>query len=164
MKKMIFSLLLVAGFAAVANAQGTASPRVSAEGKDVKVAYGQPSKKGREIFGGLEPYGKVWRAGANEATEITFAKDMKFGGKPVKAGTYSLFVTPNEENWTIILNPELKQWGAYGYDKIKSKDALQVSVPVKKLSSPVEKLTYRFDNKNNLFIEWDNVQVQVPVS
>lgn len=168
MKKMIFlSVMLVSVFTisscAQPNAQAPKSPRVTAEGKDVKVAYGQPSKRGREIFGGLEPYGKVWRAGANEATEITFAKDATFGGKEIKAGTYSLFVKPTAEEWTVILNPELKQWGAYGYDKIKDKDALQVSVPVKKLDTTVEKLTYRFDDNNNMIIEWDNTQVEVPI-
>lgn len=129
MKKLLFlSGILIAGIVAC----GQESPRVSAEGNNVKVSYGQPSKKGRAIFGGLEKYGKVWRAGANEATEITFTKDGTFGGKPVKAGTYTLFAIPNEQEWTIILNSELKQWGSFNYDKIKGKDVLQVNVPAKK--------------------------------
>jgi len=165
MRQFLFlSLIMVsAAFFTECSSQPPKSPRVSAEGKDVKVAYGQPSKRGRVIFGGLEPYGKVWRTGANEATEITFKKDVVFGGQPVKAGTYTLFTIPNENEWTVILNPELKQWGAYGYDKIKDKDLPHVKAPAKKLDQPVEKLTLRFDEKNNLVIEWDQTHVEVPI-
>ncbi len=158
-------LLLLAGLAMIATLGfGQTSPRASAESKDVSVNYGQPSKRDRQIFGGLVPYDKVWRAGANEATEITFKKDMNFGGKPVKAGTYTLFVIPTESEWTIILNSELKQWGSFNYDKIKDKDVLSVTVPVKRTSSVVEKLTYRFDENNNLIIEWDDTMVEIPIS
>ena len=165
MRKFLFlSLIMVtAAFFMECSSQPPKSPRVKAEGKDVEVSYGQPSKRGRVIFGELEPYGKVWRTGANEATEITFKKDVVFGGQPVKAGTYTLFTIPNQNEWTIILNPELKQWGAYGYDKIKSKDLPHVKVPAEKVDSPVEKLTMRFDESNNLVIEWDQTRVKVPV-
>ncbi len=165
MKKMM--LLLVVGFTAFtycSDAQSPRSPRITAEGKDVKVSYGQPSKRDREIFGGLVPYGQVWRTGANEATEITFAKDVKVAGKDVKAGTYTLFTIPNENEWTVILNGQLKQWGAFDYDKHKDKDVLQVKVPAKKINNTVEALTYRFDNKNQLMIEWDKTQVAIPIS
>src|SRR5687767_12104197 len=128
MKKLLF-LSGFLFFSAMSYAQvQQASPRASAEGKNVKVDYGQPSKKGRVIFGELEPYGKVWRAGANKATQITFANDGTFGGLPVKAGTYTLFAIPNEKEWTIILNSQLDQWGAFGYDKVKDKDVLKVNV------------------------------------
>jgi hypothetical protein len=166
MRQLLFlSLIMVSASFMECSSQPPKSPRVSAEGKDVKVAYGQPSKRGRVIFGngGLEPYGKVWRTGANEATEITFAKDATFGGQAVKAGTYTLFTIPNENEWTVILNPELKQWGAYGYDKIKSKDLPHITVPARKLDSPVEKLTLKFDDKNSLVIEWDQTHVEVPI-
>ena len=138
------------------------SPRVTAEGKNVKISYGQPSKRGRVIFGQLEPYGKVWRTGANEATEITFAKNASFGGKPVKAGTYTLFTIPGESEWTFILNSSLKQWGAYKYNEIKGNDVLQVKVPSSKLSAPVEKLTITLP-ANKLVVEWDKTKVEVPV-
>lgn len=160
MKKFLFVSFLAA--ALVNCSQGQQSPRVSAEGKDVKVSYGQPSKKGREIFGKLVPFGEVWRTGANEATEITFAKDASFGGQSVKAGTYSLFTIPGEKEWTIILNSELKQWGSYDYEKIKAKDVLKVTVPVNKVSTSVEKLTFRFE-KGNMVIEWDTTQVKVSI-
>jgi hypothetical protein len=88
MKKVFSFLSLMLCISTLSFAQ---SPAVSAESANVKVTYGQPSKKGRVIFGGLEKFGTVWRTGANGATEITFKKDVKFGGKSVKAGTYSLF-------------------------------------------------------------------------
>lgn len=164
MRQLLFlSLIMVSAAFMECSSQPAKSPRVTADGKDVSVAYGQPSKRGRVIFGQLEPYGKVWRTGANEATEITFKKDATFGGQAVKAGTYTLFTIPTENEWTVILNPELKQWGSYGYDKIKSKDLPHVKVPSKKLDAPVEKLTLRFDDKNSLVIEWDQTQVEVPI-
>jgi hypothetical protein len=82
MRQLLFlSLIMVSAAFMECSSQPPKSPRVSAEGKDVKVDYGQPSKRGRVIFGQLEPYGKVWRTGANEATEITFKKDVTFGGQ-----------------------------------------------------------------------------------
>lgn len=138
------------------------SPKVVTESGNVKVTYGQPSKKNREIFGKLVPYGKVWRTGANEATEITFAKDGSFGGKAVKAGTYSLFTIPTEKEWTVILNSELKQWGSYDYSKIKAKDVASVKVPVAASSAVTEKLTITASDVAVNFA-WDNVSVSVPV-
>lgn len=141
---------------------GQPSPAAVAESANVKVTYGQPSKKGRVVFGGLEKFGTIWRTGANGATEITFKKDGKFGGKAVKAGTYSLFSKLGEKEWTVILNSELKQWGAYGYEKIKDKNVAEVTVPVKVLKDVVEKLTITTDDKN-LTISWDTTSVVVPM-
>ncbi len=166
MKKSLFIAFFFALASVAVFAQNPPkSPRINAESKFIKVAYGQPSKRGRVIFGpdGLEPYGKVWRTGANQATEITFTKDVKFGGKPVKAGTYTLFTIPNEKEWTIILNEQLGQFGAFEYDKYKEKNVLETTVPAKKLSSPVEKLTITPSDKD-LKIEWDQTSVLVPVS
>lgn len=83
------------------------------ENNYVKCTYGQPLKKGREIFGNLVPYGKLWRTGANEATEITFTTNIQIGETQLPAGTYTLFTVPNKEKWTIILNSELGQWGDF---------------------------------------------------
>lgn len=160
--KKIFLLAAFAMFYSLGFSQS--SPRATAEADNVSISYGQPSKKERKIFGELVPFNKVWRAGANEATEITFKEDMNFGGKPIKAGTYSLFINPTETEWTIILNPELKQWGSFNYDKIKEKDVLSVTVPAKPTGSIVEKLTYRFDDNNNLVIEWDDTMVEIPIN
>jgi len=141
------------------------SPRVTTESKFIKVSYGQPSKRGRVIFGpeGLEPYGKVWRTGANQATEITLTKDGKFGGTPIKAGTYTLFTIPDEKEWTVILNSQLGQFGAFEYNKYKDNNVLEVKVPARRLSKPVEKLTITPTDKD-LKIEWDQTSVAVPVS
>jgi hypothetical protein len=161
MFKSVFATLLV--LSATLMACGQQSPKMTAEGKNVKVTYGQPSKRGREIFGRLVTYGKVWRTGANEATEITFAKDGNFGGKTVKKGTYTLFTIPGETEWTIILNSELKQWGAFKYDEIKGKNVLETKVPSKKNNSMVEKFTIEVSD-TALNMMWDQTLVSVPLA
>lgn len=162
MKSLLLALVAIS-FMLPACAQDRKSPHETVNSENISVTYGRPAKKGRDIFGALVPYGKVWRAGADEATEITFKKDGSLGGKPVKAGTYTLFVIPNESEWTIILNSQLKQWGAYEYDKHKDKDVLKVNAPVSKTGSPVESFTIRIEG-GNLIMEWDNTQVSVPAS
>ena len=163
MKKMlIFSSLFFAGYLGYTQPNHPHSPHDTVSANNIKVTYGRPYKKGRTIFGGLEPYGKVYRCGADEATEISFAKDGTFGGKPVKAGTYTLCAIPEATKWTVILNSQLKQWGAFSYEKYKDKDVLHVDVPVKKLSSPVEQFTIRIP-ASELVMEWDQTQVAVPV-
>lgn len=161
MKKLLLLTAVSALFFTFCSAQP--SPKASAQGKGVSVSYGAPSKKGREIFGGLVPFGQVWRTGANNATEITFTADTKFGGQDIKAGTYSLFTIPGEKEWTVILNSELKQWGSFGYEKIKAKDVLKVTSTPVKIKEVVEQFTIRFDNSNNLILEWDTTQVSVKV-
>ena len=156
-------LLLLGAFITLSATAQRKSPHDTVTNGKITVTYGRPYKNNRDVFGSLEPYGKVWRLGADEATTITFNNDVKFGGKPVKAGTYTLFAIPNEKEWTLILNSQLKQWGAFSYEKNKDKDVEKVSVPVKKLSTPVEQLTIRFDT-NVMIIEWDKTQVSVPVS
>ncbi|WP_315816624.1 DUF2911 domain-containing protein [Paraflavitalea speifideaquila] len=130
MKKLfILAAIAFAGtlFAAAPAAAQSKSPHETSVGKNVEVRYGRPYKKGREIFGGLEKFGKVWRTGADSATTITFAKDGTFGGKPVKAGTYTLFTIPNEKsgllssiaNWvngvlTSTTNSKIKMYSSNG--------------------------------------------------
>ncbi|MEO0473434.1 MAG: DUF2911 domain-containing protein [Bacteroidota bacterium] len=130
-----------------------------------KVVYSRPQKKGREVMGGLIPEGKVWRTGANEATEITFFQDVKFGGKEVKAGTYSLFTIAGEEEWTVILNTDLNQWGAYSYQD--GHDLLRVKASPKQTADEIEAFTITFDKTeggSNLILAWDRVMVPVLVS
>lgn len=164
MKTTLLSLFLSLIAFTWASAQ---SPHVTAEGKNLSIEYGQPSKKGRVLFGkegsgSLEPYGKPWRIGADKATEITFKKDATFGGKAVKAGTYTLVAVPNEKEWTIILNTQLGQWGAYKYEENKSKDILKVTVPNKNYPTSQEKLTFTA-NDASLDFQWDKVGFSVPV-
>lgn len=137
------------------------SPKASTENKDIKIAYGQPSKRGRVIFGGLVPYDSVWRTGANEATEITFKRDGSFGGKKIKAGTYTLFTIPSEKEWEVILNKQLGQWGAYEYEKYKRKNVLRTTVPVYELPDELEKFTITV-KKDTVTFEWDRTGVAVP--
>lgn len=138
------------------------SPRVETNGTLMSVAYGQPAKRDRAIFGALVPYGKVWRTGANMSTDITFHHDVDFGGTPVKAGTYSLFTIPNEKEWTVILNAKPKQRGASQYEAEKSNNVAEVSVPVAKIST-VELFTIT-PSENSLDLMWDDVKVSVPVT
>jgi hypothetical protein len=140
-----------------------ASPHETAKAGYITVTYGRPYKKGREIFGKLVPFGKVYRCGADSATTIEFGKDVNFGGKPVKAGKYTLFVIPNEKQWTVILNGQLHQFGAFSYEKYKDKDVVHVDVPVTTLSTPFEQLTITPNNKE-LTIAWDTTKVSVPLS
>ena len=125
----------------------------------VKVIYSRPQLKGRELSK-LAPNDKVWRTGANEATEIKFYQDTNFGGKSIEAGTYSLFTIPGDEEWTIILSNDLDVWGAYSYNE--SNDALRVKAPVSKGDS-VEEFSIAFNNEN-MYLAWDTVRVSVPVS
>lgn len=166
MKKSIFSILFsVAIFSIACSQNPPASPRITAEGTNVTVVYGQPSKKGRVIFGAegsqaLEKYGKVWRTGANQATVITFKKDGMFGGKAVKAGEYGLFTIPGEKEWVVILNSDAKQWGAYSYKA--DKDVLRVTVPNVASKEAVEKLTFEVKD-NALHFMWDMSGFAVPL-
>ncbi|MEO5562165.1 MAG: DUF2911 domain-containing protein [Chitinophagaceae bacterium] len=142
---------------------GQKSPHETVTTDNVSVTYGRPYKKGREIFGGLEKFGSVWRLGADQATQITFKKDGKFGTADVKAGTYTLFAALGETEWTFILNSELGQWGAFSYEKNKAKDVGQVKVPVKKLDKEVEQLTIAFPSASLMTVEWDKTHVEVPL-
>jgi hypothetical protein len=130
-----------------------------------KIIYGRPSKKGRTMIGGTEPYGKVWRLGANETTEIRLFKDATFGDKTIKAGTYSLYAIPGETEWTIIFNSKLDTWGAYQYDE--KMDVARIKAPVTKGEKEVEAFTIAFDepsnNSSNMWIAWENTLVKVPV-
>ncbi|WP_025764836.1 DUF2911 domain-containing protein [Dyadobacter tibetensis] len=132
-----------------------------------KVSYSRPYANDREIFGELVPFGKVSRAGADEATEITFFTDAKLGGKAVKAGTYSLYTIPDKTEWTIILNKDLDFWGAYKYRE--SEDVLRVTVPVKSDSNEyAENFSIQFFSTGtkaaDLMIGWANTVVAVPVT
>ncbi|MEP3388775.1 MAG: DUF2911 domain-containing protein [Reichenbachiella sp.] len=143
-------------------AQQKASPpkvsKATVNGNEITINYSSPSKKGRVIFGGLEPMGKVWRTGANEATTIELSKDAKIGSLDVKAGKYALFTIPNEKEWTIIINSDPKQWGAYKYDK--SKDVGRFNVPVISLDEVVESFVIDVTDSGTVSIAWDQTKVE----
>lgn len=164
MSKSIFLLssFLLIGLISFAQPSHPHSSHDTVKTKNLTVTYGRPTMNGREIFGKLLPYGKVWRVGADEATNVTFDKDAIFGGKQIKAGKYALFAIPTESKWTVILNSNAGQWGTQ-YEQNKAKDVISVDVPVMKLSSPVEKLTYTVSGKG-IKIEWEKTAVMIPVS
>lgn len=160
MKKV---LLIVAVFFTISSFGQGKSPHDSVTTGDITVTYGRPYKKGRVVFGELEKFGKVWRMGADAATTIKFNKDTKFGSANVPAGTYTMCALLNDNEWTIILNSVLGQWGAFNYEKNKDKNVAEVTVPVKKLENTVEQLTIRFEKQKNMIIEWAETQVTVSV-
>lgn len=131
----------------------------------VRVTYSRPAKNGREVFGKLVPYGKVWRVGANEATEIKFYSDVTIKGEKVTAGTYSLFAIPGEKEWTIILNSDLDYWGAYSYNE--KNDVIRISVPALVAGETVENFAIRFSKNGNngamMRMGWDKTMVEVPL-
>ncbi|MDG4654364.1 DUF2911 domain-containing protein [Chryseobacterium arthrosphaerae] len=142
-----------------------ASPPATATGKikdaTITINYSSPSVKGRTIWGGLEAYNKVWRAGANEATTFETDKNITVQGKPLPAGKYSFFLIPKESGtWTAIFNKEPKQWGAYKYEE--SKDALRVDVKTKALPATQENLVYKI-NSNGFTMDWDKISVPVEI-
>jgi hypothetical protein len=132
--------------------------------KAVRITYSRPQLKGRSLAD-LCPAGKVWRTGANEAAEITFYKDVSFGGQKVKAGTYSLFTIPGAEQWTVILNKNLNQWGAYSYDE--GADATRVSVAASEGGESLEAFSIAFkevEDGVHMVMGWDKTRVAVPIS
>lgn len=130
----------------------------------IKITYCQPHKNGRDIFGKLVPYGKVWRLGANEATEITLTKDILINNALLKAGTYSMFAIPSTEQWTIIINSDVGLWGSYNYNQ--AKDVLRFDARVQQNNEVFEPFTIRIDARNDLaelLFYWDQVKIIIPV-
>ena len=182
MKKNIFLLLFLCslGFAATAQKfpgldksprdvayypNGFAHDRKEGDKAMIKVSYSRPYLKGRGLAT-LAPAGKVWRVGADESAEIKFYQDATFGGKKVKAGTYSLFAIPGEKEWTMILSSDLDYWGAYKYKE--SADVIRVMAPVTKATEPIENfgivIEKASDKAANMYLGWANALVTVPVS
>jgi hypothetical protein len=131
--------------------------------KVVRVTYGRPQLKGRSLSE-LAPAGKVWRTGANEAAEITFYQDVKFGGEDVKAGTYALLTIPGENEWTVILHNGLNQWGSYFYKE--GNDVVRVKAAASTGDNSLEEFSMAFkevDGGAHLVMGWDKVRVAVPV-
>lgn len=168
---MLVAGLVVAAVSAAARAdEKRASPhdRASAAigGTKVTIEYGRPYKKGRAIFGGLVPYGQVWRTGADEATVLTTDGDLTIGTLRVPKGSYALFTLPSKNEWTLIVNKTAKQWGAFSYS---AKDDLgRVPMKVGATATPVEQLTIDVqpagDRKATLKLSWDTLVASVPLA
>ncbi len=130
----------------------------------IKVLYSRPAKKGREVFGVLEQFDKVWRLGANESTEIYFDRSVTVGDKKLRPGSYSLFAIPSKDKWTIIVNKQTDRWGAFTYDQ--AKDVTRVDVPVTKLEKAIESFSIVFTDAPagaNMVMAWDTTQVILPI-
>ena len=132
----------------------------------IRIDYSRPQKKGREVFGGIVKYNKIWRLGANEATEIKVYEDIAIGGKPLKPGTYSMFAIPAKDSWTIILSSDLDYWGHYSYNK--DHDVLRVETPVLKSDKLVEAFSIQFEDLEDgnaaMYIAWDMTMVKLEIS
>jgi hypothetical protein len=129
-----------------------------------RTIYSRPQKNGRVIFGDLLEYGKVWRLGANEATEIEFYQNVKINNTKIKKGRYTMYCIPYADKWTIIINKETDTWGSFKYDM--KKDVVRIDVPVQKQTEITESFAMVFEKAiagANLIIVWDDIQVSVPL-
>ena len=157
------TITLLVSFGLASAQQPPASPRKTAEatigGKKISLDYGAPSVKGRKIFGGLVPYGKVWRLGANKATHLTTDADITVGNLAVPKGTYTLYAWPTEGGMTLIINKQTGQWGTV-YDE--KQDLGRVEMKVAKSTSPVELMSLSIAG-GALRFEWDTVSASVAV-
>jgi hypothetical protein len=168
-RKIAFLTSLIFTLTLFAACQAKPSPAASAScdlggGKSVKTDYSSPRMKGRKIYGGLVPFGEVWRAGANEATTFVTSSDVTVGGKSVPAGSYTLFAVPNADKWALIINKKTGEWGVpYKYE---SDELARVDMKVSKLPSPVENFTIAYDKSGSgctLRLDWETTRASVDV-
>jgi len=172
-KRIALPTLFAVLFATAAFAQmggGKPSPGASAScdlgaGKTIKTDYSSPRMKGRKIYGGLVPFGEVWRTGANEATTFVTSADVVVGGKTIPAGSYTLFTVPKADGWKLIVNKKTAEWGIpYKYE---SDELARVDMKVSTLPSPVENFTIAYDRSGSgckLRMDWETTRASVDIS
>lgn len=130
----------------------------------IKILYGRPQLRGRSVGKEIAPYGKVWRTGANEATEIHFYKDVIIGDTLVTAGTYSLLTIPDKKEWTVIINKDIDVWGAYSYNE--ADDVARIKVPSETNRESLDALSIVFDNDKGhveMALGWGKTRIFVPI-
>jgi Protein of unknown function (DUF2911) len=170
MKKLTVVLVILL-FASLSFAQKKPplSPPASAtckfaDGHSIKVDYSSPRAKGRKIYGGLVPYGEVWRTGANEATTFVTDAPVEIDGKEIPAGNYTMFTVPNPEKWTLIINKKTGEWGIpYKYE---SDELARVDMSVSKTAAPVEDFTISFHEMGtgcHMYLDWENTRATVKI-
>lgn len=143
--------------------------QLSKGGLELEVYYNRPSKKGRDIFGGLLPYGQIWRTGANECTTFETNQDLTIDGKALPKGKYTLWTIPGESSWQVIFNGEMYSWGAnFDGSQVKNdaSDVLTVTVPVQKLPQVVELFEITLEDTSEgaaMHLAWDDTKVSVPM-
>lgn len=148
------------GISGIASPRDTA--RASIDAAKLVVEYGRPSKRGRKIFGGIVPFNQVWRAGANEATQFTTNRALRFGANELPAGRYTFWIIPTPTRWTLIVNNETDQWGT---DYKESFDRFRIPMKLSALDHPLEKFTIemnQFDAGGVIQFRWDTVEATVP--
>ena len=162
---IMFAFIFVSNSACAQDKKDRPSPPKTAEATlasgTVTIDYGSPAVKGRSIWGDLVPYNKIWRTGANEATTIMLEKDMKVGGELVRAGKYALFTVPGKDEWTVILNSEWDQWGAYNHDE--SKDVHSFKVRPRMVKDMQERLLFQISESGTVTLMWENLAVSFDI-
>ena len=128
--------------------------------KVIKIIYSRPQLKGRSLEK-LAPLGKKWRTGANEATEVTFYKDVIFGGAAVKAGTYTMYAVPGKATWTVALSSQLNVWGVYFHKD--ENDVAKVTIPVKQTEENLDVFSIAIDEDMTINMGWGSTLIRIPV-
>lgn len=174
MKNFILSILAIFTLNTSLNAQGIKTPAPSPTQtikqdfalSSIEIVYSRPNIKGRVVFGDLAPFGKLWRTGANAATRVTFGEDVKVGGVALKAGTYVLYTIPNKDEWEVIFNKGINNWGIDGYKA--EEDVAKFKVKPSALAKTVETFTIEIANVNpssaEIEISWEKTSVSIPVT
>ena len=133
---------------------------------NIELTYSRPSAKGRKVFGDIVPMDKLWRTGANAATKITFDNPVEIGGKKIDTGSYILYTIPGEDNWEVILNKGLKNWGVDGYKE--TEDVVRFKVPATKSTANIETLTMQFANVKaescDLQVMWEKRAIAIAIT
>ena len=142
-----------------------ATEEIAAGTGTLRVEYSRPFVKGRKIFGGLVPYGQVWRTGANAATTFVAGVDVTLGTTPVPKGTYTLYTLPGEKSWTLVVSKQTGQWGTQ-YDQ--AQDFARIDLKVEPLPQPVEQFLITLEasgpNAGRIVLEWENTRLSAPIA
>jgi hypothetical protein len=172
-KRIAFLMCTVLALSIAAAAQGGDKPRPSpaanaqckfSDGKSVKVDYSSPRAKGRKIYGGLVPFGQVWRTGANESTTFVTDANLTIGGKDVPAGNYTMFTIPAQDKWALIISKKTGEWGT---DYPEGQDLGRYDMSVSKTPSAVENFTISFHEMGNgchMYLDWENTRATTEIS
>jgi hypothetical protein len=167
---LMLTILVLTVFTTAQEKKQRPSPPASAQcrladGKSIKVDYSSPRAKGRQIFGGLVPYGQVWRTGANEATTFVTDANLTIGGKDIAAGSYTLFTVPNQDKWQLIINKKNAEWGIpYKYE---ADELGRFDMSVSKTSGSVENFTISFHEMSDgchMYMDWENTRATIEMS
>jgi hypothetical protein len=174
MKKLFYAIIATALINFGVNAQAIKTPAPSTTQtikqdfalSSIEIVYSRPNMKGRTVFGDLAPFGKLWRTGANAATRITFGEDVKVGGVAVKAGTYVLYSIPNKDEWEVILNKGINNWGIDGYKA--DEDVAKFKVKPMTLPMNIETFTMQIANvmpaSADIQVMWEKTAIAIPVT